>query len=127
MKTIALFGGSGRTGQDFLQQALAQGHRVKALVRNLDKVSEASAQLTLIQGDVLNPADVLETVTNTDVVVSLFGHVKGSPAWLQTDGTRNIVRAMKEGRLIVLSHCRAVAYPTRKTSLNWPTKPFALL
>lgn len=47
----------------------------------------------------LDPADVLETVTNTDVVVSLFGHVKGSPAWLQTDGTRNIVRAMKEGKV----------------------------
>ncbi|MEX1132124.1 MAG: NAD(P)H-binding protein, partial [Flavobacteriales bacterium] len=33
MKKIALFGASGRTGGQFLELALAQGHQVKALVR----------------------------------------------------------------------------------------------
>jgi putative NADH-flavin reductase len=37
-------------------------------------------------------------------VVSLFGHVKGSPDWLQTNGTKNIVLAMrKEGIRKVIS------------------------
>ena len=108
MKTIALFGGSGRTGQHFLQQALAQGHSIRALVRTPSKVNADAdtASLELIQGDVLNYADVLETVKGTDLVVSLFGHVKDSPAWLQTDGTRNILRAMqkqKVERIISLS------------------------
>ncbi len=40
--------------------------------------------------------DVARTVAGADVVVSLFGHVKDSPEWLQTDGTRNIVTAMKK-------------------------------
>lgn len=108
MKTIALFGGSGRTGQPFLQQALAQGYAVRALVRTPAKVNADAdaASLELIQGDVLNYADVSETVKGTDVVVSLFGHVKDSPPWLQTDGTRNILRAMQEQeveRIISLS------------------------
>ena len=106
MKTIALFGGSGRTGQHFLQQALAQEYPVRALVRTPAKVETEATSLTLIQGDVLNYADVLETVTGTDLVVSLFGHVKDSPEWLQTDGTRNIIRAMQEQnveRIISLS------------------------
>ena len=106
MKTIALFGGSGRTGQQFLQQALAQGYEIRALVRTPDKISEKSEHLTVVQGDVLNPADVLKTIEGTDVVVSLFGHVKNSPKWLQTDGTRNILRAMNSQnvrRIISLS------------------------
>ena len=106
MKTIALFGGSGRTGQHFLQQALAQEYPIRALVRTPAKVETEATSLTLIQGDVLNYADVLETVTGTDLVVSLFGHVKDSPEWLQTDGTRNIIRAMQEQnveRIISLS------------------------
>lgn len=47
-----------------------------------------------------------ETVRGTDVVVSVFGQVKGSPATLQTDGTQNIVDAMAAAgirRIITLS------------------------
>lgn len=106
MKTIALFGGSGRTGQPFITQALAKGYAVKALVRSPEKITTTHEQLTLVKGDVLKYDDVRKTVADTDTVVSLFGHVKGSPEWLQTNGTKNIVQAMKEekvGRIISLS------------------------
>ena len=106
MKTIALFGGSGRTGQPFLAQALAKGYAVKTLVRSPEKITTQHEHLTLVKGDVLNYDDVRNTVADTDVVVSVFGHVKGSPEWLQTNGTKNIVQAMKEvkvNRIISLS------------------------
>ena len=106
MKKIALFGATGQTGQLFLRAALAGGYQVKALVRDANKLTQKSAQLIVIEGDVLNSADVYKTVEGTDIVVSLFGHVKGSPEWLQTNGTKNIVAAMKThnvGRIISLS------------------------
>ena len=106
MKKIALFGATGQTGQLFLRAALAGGYQVKALVRHANKLTQKSARLTVIEGDVLNSADVYKTVEGTDIVVSLFGHVKGSPEWLQTNGTKNIVAAMKThnvGRIISLS------------------------
>ena len=106
MKKIALFGATGQTGQLFLRAALAGGYQVKALVRDANKLTQKSARLTVIEGDVLNSADVYKTVEGTDIVVSLFGHVKGSPEWLQTNGTKNIVAAMKThnvGRIISLS------------------------
>lgn len=106
MKSIALFGASGRTGQQFLELALANGYDVKALVRNPDKIFHKDTNLHVIKGDVLNELDVEKTVENTDIVVSLFGHVKGSPAWLQTNGTKHIVAAMKKyqvRRIISLS------------------------
>ncbi len=96
MKKISLFGASGKTGQEFLKLALARGYAVKALVRNPGKIMQAHPNLEILQGDILHPAEVAGTVAGTDVVVSVFGHVKGSPEWLQTNGTLNIVEAMKK-------------------------------
>lgn len=106
MKTIALFGGTGGTGLHVTQKALDAGYRVKALVRTPEKMTRTHENLEVIQGDVLNPEEVRKVVSGSDVVVSVFGHVKGSPAGLQTNGTKNIVEAMKaEGvsRIISLS------------------------
>ncbi len=52
-------------------------------------------QLTIQKSDVLCEEDVQATLKGTEAVVSLFGHVKGSPEWLQTNGPQNIVKAMK--------------------------------
>ncbi|HMO39397.1 MAG TPA: SDR family oxidoreductase [Saprospiraceae bacterium] len=106
MQKIALFGGSGRTGQQFLNQALAQEYTIKALVRTPEKITQQSTQLEVIKGDVLDAAAVAQVVAGTDVVVSLFGQVKGSPAWVQTEGTQNIISAMQKHdikRIISLS------------------------
>lgn len=106
MKKIALFGATGLTGRQFLEQALAAGHEVVALVRNPAKLDVKSHSITIIQGDVLDAQSVLRTVQGTDLVVSLFGHVKGSPEWLQTHGTQNILTAMEQAgvrRIISLS------------------------
>ncbi|WP_035563006.1 NAD(P)-dependent oxidoreductase [Hymenobacter sp. IS2118] len=95
MSTIALFGASGKTGQEVLAQALRQGIHVRALVRTPAKITTRDAGLEIIAGDVLNPADVARTVQGTDAVVSVFGQVKGSPKNVQTVGTRHIVAAMR--------------------------------
>ncbi len=96
MKTLALFGGTGQTGSEFLNLALEKGYKVRALVRTPEKLPSTHTHLEILKGDVLSPQDVLRTVQGCDVVVSLFGHVKGSPAWLQTNGTKHIVSAMEQ-------------------------------
>ena len=110
-RTIALFGATGKTGRHVLAQALAAGHTVRALARRPEALAEAAdanaaARLTVIAGDVLDAAAVRETLRGADVVVSVFGQVKGSPPTVQTDGTQNIVDAMAEQgirRIISLS------------------------
>lgn len=103
--TIALFGASGRTGHHVLEQALAAGHTVRALSRRADAL-EPNDRLTVIVGDALDAAAVRDTVRGADAVISVFGQVKGSSPTLQTDGTRNIVDAMREegvSRIVSLS------------------------
>jgi putative NADH-flavin reductase len=106
MATIALFGGTGKTGARVLSRALAAGHQVRALVRDPGRLPVQSDALTVVAGNVLDPAAVDRTIAGSDVVLSLFGHRKDSPPTLQTEGTRNIVEAMQRSgvsRIVSLS------------------------
>jgi putative NADH-flavin reductase len=84
---------------EFLKLALDKGYAVKALVRTPSKLTLSHPNLEVVQGDVLNGQDVLRTVRGCTMVVSLFGHVKGSPEWLQTHGTQHIVEAMQQEKI----------------------------
>lgn len=106
MTTLALFGATGKTGSRVLRRALDAGCSVRVLVRDPMKLSVNSPAITVIQGDVQDPAAVDRTVAGSDAVLSLFGQVKGSPPTLQTDGTGLIVEAMTRhdvSRLVTLS------------------------
>ena len=106
MTTIALFGATGKTGRRVLDRALAAGYGVRALVRAPERLKREHPNLTVIRGDVLDSSAVAEVVAGADVVLSLFGQVKGSSRTLQTDGTRVIVEAMKAAgvnRIVTLS------------------------
>jgi putative NADH-flavin reductase len=106
LATIALFGATGKTGRRVLARALHAGYDIRALVRNSAKLVVVDSRVTVIVGDVLDAAAVSATIEASDVVLALFGQVKGSPRRLQADGTRNIIAAMKQhgiSRLITLS------------------------
>src|SRR5258707_1700542 len=96
MSTIAIFGASGQTGQELTEQALKQGYAVQALVRNPAKLSTQNPNLKVIQGDLTDPAEVEETVSGTEAVLSVIGAAKGSPRNIKVIATRNIRAAMKK-------------------------------
>lgn len=93
---IAVFGGSGRVGGRFIEFALAEGHTVRALVRDPAKLTPRNG-LDVIAGDVLNPADVERCIAGADAVVSgLGGAGVDNPGDAQSQGMRNIVAAMEK-------------------------------
>ena len=96
MTTIALFGATGRTGRRVLTRLLDQGHEVRALVRDAARLELEHPNLAVVTGDVTVAAVVRQAVEGSDAVVSVIGHVKGSPPRVQTEGTRAIVKAMNE-------------------------------
>jgi len=95
METIALFGGTGRTGLPFLKHGLAD-FKIKALVRTPEKIEFKDENLQLIKGDITNTEDILKTIDGSDVVVSLIGHNKTSKAGFQTEAMREIIKIMHE-------------------------------
>jgi putative NADH-flavin reductase len=94
MTKLGIFGGSGRTGRLLVQQALAQGYSVKALVRTLGKLAE-HPQLETVLGDATDEVAVAQTVDGCDAVVSVLGHSRNSAKDIQTVATRHIVSAMR--------------------------------
>ena len=91
---IALFGATGRVGRRFLEYALADGHSVRALVRDATKLAPR-AGLEVVPGDVLDAATVARVISGTDAVVSgLGGAGIEDPGEAQSQGMRNIVAGM---------------------------------
>jgi putative NADH-flavin reductase len=94
--TLTVFGATGRTGQHLVQQALEQGHRVIALVRNPAKLGLQHERLKVLQGDLTQPEQVEAAIAGADAVLTVAGHVPGCPKDLLTQAARSIVPAMKK-------------------------------
>ena len=91
---LAVFGATGRVGRRFVEYALAEGHTIRALVRD-PAALETRPGLELVQGNVLALDDVTHTVTGADAVVSALGGAGvEAPGDAQSQGMRNIVSAM---------------------------------
>lgn len=91
---IAVFGGSGRTGQILVRKALEQGHEIRALVRTPSKMTASHPRLTLVQGNLQDRNKVAETITGTDCVISLVGPGKGEKADLMRSLAAHLVETM---------------------------------
>jgi putative NADH-flavin reductase len=103
---LAILGATGKTGIEAVKQALDLGHHVNALVRTPSKLTITHPNLTVIQGDAMNSADVQKTLQGVDAVINALGHVKGSPDNLQTVVIEHVINAMKANnvkRLVTLS------------------------
>lgn len=93
---LAVFGGTGRVGGRFIEYALADGHTVKALARDPNKLAPR-AGLEVVQGDVLDAATVASVIAGADAVVSgLGGAGVEDPGEAQSQGMRNIVASMQQ-------------------------------
>ncbi|MBA2941708.1 SDR family oxidoreductase [Paenibacillus sp. CGMCC 1.16610] len=87
-----LLGATGRVGTRVLERALADNHKVTALVRNPQKVNQRSEQLTLLQGDACNPDDIRRSLESVDVVISCLNTDGGT---VLTESTPLLIEAMK--------------------------------
>ncbi len=90
---IAVFGATGGTGRQVLEQGLAKGHEIRALVRSPEKLEPASG-LEIIAGDVLDRAAVDQCLTGTDAVICVLGS-HGSAQPVEAAGTECIVAGMQ--------------------------------
>jgi putative NADH-flavin reductase len=70
---LLVFGATGGTGRQLVQQALAQGHVVTAFVRNPSRFRMVHENLRVAQGDVLRSDTVEPAVSGQDAVLSALG------------------------------------------------------
>jgi len=103
---LAIFDATGGTGKMLVKQALAEGFDIKVLARDPAKLSTHHERMKIITGDINNTESVSQVVNGVDAVISVLGsraNTKGKPI---TQGTQNIINAMKNHgvtRIIIVS------------------------
>lgn len=104
---IAIFGATGKTGLELVKRALDRGHTVTVFVRDPARLQDRRGVLKVFSGDVHDAASVEQCVKDQDAVICALGSkdlFKNSK--IRTNGTINIIRAMKKWgvpRLVVMS------------------------
>jgi putative NADH-flavin reductase len=112
MKVI-IFGATGFSGQAILANSIKQGHEVTILVRDASKIPIKHQNLTIVEGNVLNPQTVASVLHHQEAVIQCLGvggKGDGKPTTFISDATKIIVDEMqnkKIKRLIAMSNVGA--------------------
>jgi uncharacterized protein YbjT (DUF2867 family) len=94
---ILIIGATGGTGRELVRQALEQGHQVTALVRKPKKMKLEHPNLRVAQGNVHDYDSVESAMRGQSAVVCALGTKRFFyPNRVASNGTANILRAMKE-------------------------------
>ncbi len=103
---LAVFGATGGTGRQLVDQALEAGHTVTVLVRHPATFPLQHERLAVLQGDVCILANVEAAVAGQDAILSALGTNQRGPVSLCTDGVERILMAMHSSgvrRILVVS------------------------
>jgi nucleoside-diphosphate-sugar epimerase len=96
---IALTGATGGVGKSLVRAARAQGHEVRAIVRDLGRAQDlAQAGVTLVRGDLDDRDALTKVATGADVFIHTAAHVgdvgtREEFEKVNVGGTRNAVEA----------------------------------
>jgi putative NADH-flavin reductase len=95
---VTVLGGTGKIGRLVVEQLLAAGHQVVALVRIPGKLSIQHPNLTVRTGQLSATDAVRDAVTGSDAVISALGPslTRGATGTELADGTRTVVAAMRQ-------------------------------
>jgi putative NADH-flavin reductase len=103
---ITIFGATGGTGKQLVEQALEAGNDVVAYVRNPSKLDMNHKDLTIVQGELTDQTLIECAVRGANAVISVLGPRGGSKSKPLTEGMQNIIASMKKQgvrRLVISS------------------------
>lgn len=93
--TIAVIGGTGKSGKYLVQKLLNKGYSLKLLLRNPENFILNNPLIEIIKGDVRDGEAVHSLINSCDVVISTLGQPKGEKS-IFSDAAKNIIQAMND-------------------------------
>ncbi|MFZ9387969.1 MAG: NAD(P)-dependent oxidoreductase [Chitinophagaceae bacterium] len=94
---LLIIGGTGKTGQELIKQALERGHTLTVLVRSPEKIKSMDTRVQIFKGDVLDHASLPQAMAGQEAVLSALGHKKWIiRSTILSEGTKNIINAMQK-------------------------------
>lgn len=99
---LLVLGATGGTGRLVVEQALAAGHSVTALVRSPEKLATSQPNLRVVTGSATDPQSVAGALEGADAVISTLG---GGGSVIADSTTAIVAAARQTGvrRVVVLS------------------------
>lgn len=103
---LTVFGATGGIGREIVEQALAAGHQVTAVVRDPARLAVTGPGLDVVRADLRDPDALRPAVAGREAVLSGLGARSRKDAGVATRLTRTVLAAVEaEGvrRLLVVS------------------------
>ena len=122
---ICVTGATGFVGNRFVEMALARGHQVTCLVRDVRKIGSLPTGARVILGDLAQTSALEQFVADADVVVHLAarsctGRPDSDLYTVNVEGTDNLCRAiLARNQQCVLVHCSSLAVLARHRRMPW--------
>lgn len=92
--TIAVIGGTGKSGRYLVQNLIAKGYSLKLLLRHPESLVIQHHLIEVVQGDARNKETIHALIEGCSVVMSTLGQPIGERS-VFSDATRNIIQAME--------------------------------
>lgn len=103
---LIIFGATGTVGKQLVQQALFNGHHVKAFGRNVYTAdylpvnsSVKTENLQLVQGALFDETEVFNAIKGCDAVLSAIGGSMDGTDKARTLGMKNIIKQMQKAEV----------------------------
>lgn len=111
---LAVVGAAGHTGSQVVEQALARGHDVTAIVRRPKAMLRQDRHLTTAEADVLDRESVVTALVHAEAVVSTLGiGTSREPTVIYSQGITNVLSAMDANRITKLAVVSAMPVGSR--------------
>lgn len=93
---ICVLGATGTTGQLVVRMLLEQNHDVIAYVRNPDKMTITSEQLTVIRGEIFDRPLMAASIDDSDAVISCLGSSTTAKSEELTMMAASVIKVLQE-------------------------------
>lgn len=91
--TIAVIGGTGKSGKYLVQQLLENNYHLKLLLRNPENFTLQNPLIEIVKGDARDYNSVQNLLKDCKVVISTLGQPAGEES-IFSDATGNMIKAM---------------------------------
>ena len=122
--TILIVGATGSIGSLVVEEALRQGHAVRALVRSVEKARQLPPEAQVSVGDLTLPETLIAATEGVDAVVFTHGSDGNGEMGAETvdyGGVRNVLMAIGSSRVRV-ALMTAIGVTNRAGAYNQSTK-----
>jgi len=122
--TILAVGATGSIGSLVVEEAIRQGHAVRALVRSASKARQLPRESEIVTGDLTRPETLSAAVDGVDAIVFTHGSDGGGAAASESvdyGGVRNVLAALgsRTARIALMT---SIGVTNRNSSYNRSTE-----